>query len=194
MNEMSRTTAVKKSYEDGRLVLRAGRVTLREHTPDDAAALADGQPAGLVWIDGVPGPETTGAAGRTTRTATAGLLRRPWGVFAILRSQDRMALGSIGFHGPPDENGLVEIGYDLSPSARGDGWATDAARLLAGWALAEPEVRTVLATTEPGNLPSQGVLERAGFTRVADRDLLWAFEVTDPATLSTAGPLAHPEA
>lgn len=185
---------MEKSCENGRLVLRAGRVTLREHTPDDAAALADAQPAGLVWIDGAPGPETVGAAGRTARAAAAGVHRPPWGIFAILRSRDGMALGSIGFHGPPDDNGLVEIGYDLSPSARGAGWATDAARLLAAWALTDPEVRTVLATTEPGNLPSQRVLERVGFTRVADREPLLAFEVTDPAALSAAGPLARPGA
>ncbi|MFI2189520.1 GNAT family N-acetyltransferase [Streptomyces sioyaensis] len=86
------------------------------------------------------------------------------------------ALGSIGFHGPPDDEGFVEIGYDLSPSARGAGWATEAVRLLAGWAAAHPEVRTVCALTEPENLPSQRVLERAGFRFVVEREGLRIYE------------------
>lgn len=88
-----------------------------------------------------------------------------------------MALGGIGFHGPPSPDGVAEIGYDLVPGARGQGWATDAARLISRWALTRPEVRTVLATTDPDNLPSQRVLERAGFTRVADRDGMHAYEL-----------------
>ncbi|MET8681658.1 GNAT family N-acetyltransferase [Streptomyces sp. NPDC004647] len=170
--------AVETGHDDGRLLLRAGRVTLREHTAEDAAELMDYQSCGLVWIDGVPGAETAGAAGMTVRAAVEGLHRPPWGMFAILRSHDLTALGTIGFHGPPDDGGMVEIGYDLSVSARGAGWATDAARLLTSWALGEPGVVTVLATTQPGNLPSQRVLERTGFTRVADRDPLWAYELT----------------
>ncbi len=71
----------------------------------------------------------------------------------------------------------MEIGYDLSPSARGAGWATDAARLLAGWAAAHPEVRTVCALTEPENVPSQRVLVRAGFRFVGERDGMRAYEI-----------------
>lgn len=174
--------AYRTACEDGRFVLGDGRVTLREHSPEDAAVLADGKPGELRWIDGEPGEESIGAAGMTVRASIAGRYRSPWGIFAILRAEDGVALGSIGFHGPPlpsgPSGGEVEVGYDLSRSARGAGWATDAVRLLVGWALEQPEVRTVLATTEPRNGPSQRVLARAGFERIADRGALWAYART----------------
>lgn len=165
------------SHDGGRLVLTQGRLTLREQLPREAALLADGKPAALVWIDGVPGEGTIGAASMTVAADKAGVYRPGWGLFAITRTEDGVAVGGAGFHGPPDR-GAVEIGYDLSVSARGAGWATDAARALCQWALSQPGVELVLATTEPGNRASQAVLERVGFVRVADRGELWAYELT----------------
>ncbi|MFF7212616.1 GNAT family N-acetyltransferase [Streptomyces sp. NPDC008238] len=166
------------SRANGRLVLSHGRLTLREQAPDDAAQLADGKPAGLEWIDGGPGEGTIIAAGMATIAAAAGVFAPGWGLFVIQRSRDGLALGGIGFHGPPSAvDGQVEIGYDLSESARGAGWATDAVLVLSRWALSRAEVHSVLATTDPGNRASQRVLQRAGFGRIADRDAQWAYEL-----------------
>jgi len=165
------------SHDDGRLVLTQGRLTLREQLCKDAVQLAEGKPAALVWIDGVPGEGTVGAASMTVVASRSGVYRPGWGLFVILRTEDGVAVGGAGFHGPPDK-GEVEIGYDLSESARGAGWATDAARMLCQWAMAQPQVTVVLATTEPGNSASQAVLQRVGFNRVADRGELWGYELT----------------
>jgi RimJ/RimL family protein N-acetyltransferase len=165
------------SHDAGRLVLTQGRLILREQLAEDAVQLADGKPAALVWIDGVPAEGTVGAASMTVVSSRAGVYQPGWGLFAIVRTEDGVALGGAGFHGPPDES-QVEIGYDLSESARGAGWATDAARILCQWALAQPHVGSVLATTEPDNSASQSVLKRVGFHRIADRGELWAYELT----------------
>jgi RimJ/RimL family protein N-acetyltransferase len=58
------------------------------------------------------------------------------------------------------------IGYSLLPGVRGRGVATRAVRLLSAWAF-EIGVRRLVAGTAPDNVPSQRVLERAGFTREA---------------------------
>jgi RimJ/RimL family protein N-acetyltransferase len=50
------------------------------------------------------------------------------------------------------------------PAWRGRGYATRAAVLLSDWALDIGIVR-VIAGTEPGNIGSQRVLQRAGFVR-----------------------------
>ncbi|MFE7830154.1 GNAT family N-acetyltransferase [Streptomyces nigrescens] len=160
------------------LTLTAGRVALRALLPATAARVADGDPAGFDWIDGTPPETTSGGAGIAVRAAAAGHYRPGWGVFVLTDTTSGKALGSIGFHGPPDADGSVEIGYDLSPSARGAGWATDAARLLTDWATAQPEVRTVCALTEPENVPSQRVLERTGFRFVGEREGLRAYETS----------------
>lgn len=165
------------SHDTGHLVLTQGRLTLREQLPAEAALLAEGKPAGLSWIDGVPGEGTVAAATMTVAADTSGIYRPGWGLFAIVRAEDGTAVGGTGFHGPP-EHGCVEIGYDVCASARGHGWATDAAQTLCQWALSQSEVTTVLATTTPDNAASQAVLKRVGFVRVADRGDLWAFELT----------------
>ncbi|MEU8994622.1 GNAT family N-acetyltransferase [Streptomyces caniferus] len=163
------------------LALTAGRVALRALLPATAARVADGESAGFDWIDGTPPESTSGGAGIAVRAAAAGHYRPGWGVFVLTDAATGTALGSIGFHGPPDAEGFVEIGYDLSPSARGAGWATDATRLLAGWAAARPEVRTVCALTEPENVASQRVLQRAGFRFVGEREGLRAYEIDGAA-------------
>ncbi len=95
----------------------------------------------------------------------AGVHRPEFGVFALIRREDGRAIGGMGFHGVPDEEGRVEIGYDLVEGARGQGYATEALRSLAEWALARDDVDMVFATIEQANIPSQRVVSRAGFTR-----------------------------
>ena len=51
--------------------------------------------------------------------------QRPFGYYQIRRQSDRLAIGGVGFKGPPD-GGVVEIGDGLVPSARGHGYATEA--------------------------------------------------------------------
>ena len=168
------------SYDGGRVVLRDGRVELREQLPPEAARIADRVATDLRWVDGAPCEGTVVAATMIVHAFTIGRYVPGWGVFTILRAADRTALGGIGFHGPPHD-GTVEIGYDLSVSARGRGWATDAVRLLSAWALGQPGVRAVTAATEPANTASQAVLARAGFVPVPDRDGMRLYELRGPA-------------
>ncbi|MFI8992530.1 GNAT family N-acetyltransferase [Streptomyces sp. NPDC053542] len=175
------------SASDGPLALTAGRVTLRALPPGECARLADGGTAGLTWVDGEPPEGTVEGAGIMVQLAAAGLYRPGWGTYAITRTEDGVALGGIGFHGPPDEAGTVELGYDLSPSARGAGWATDAVRLLASWAAARPEVRMLRAATEPANLPSQRVLARSGFVRAGEETGMYVFEYTGSGSGASGG-------
>lgn len=47
-------------------------------------------------------------------------------MYMIRQAQDGLAIGGLGFFGPPDDSGRVEIGYGLVPIARGAGLATEA--------------------------------------------------------------------
>ncbi|WP_243228429.1 GNAT family N-acetyltransferase [Microbacterium sp. CIAB417] len=88
----------------------------------------------------------------------------PHPVFTLyaIRDEDGVAVGGLGFFGPP-EDGTVEIGYGLVPSARGRGLASDAVTHAVRIAAAHGADR-VIADTDLANLPSQRVLLRAGFT------------------------------
>lgn len=149
------------------LVVPAQRLTLQGVSPAAATDLAAGGDGGFAWVEGGPFQGTRDAAGMLLKAYGAGTHRPEWGVFALVRREDGRAVGGMGFHGAPDEDGRVEVGYDLAEAARGKGYATEALRALSAWALAREEVTSVFATTEPENRASQAVIARAGFTRVA---------------------------
>jgi ribosomal-protein-alanine N-acetyltransferase len=74
-------------------------------------------------------------------------------------------IGEIGFTGPPKERAVM-IGYAIVPSARRQGYATEAIRAVTDWALAQPGVEDVRAHTLPANEPSARALLRAGFAEL----------------------------
>jgi RimJ/RimL family protein N-acetyltransferase len=84
-----------------------------------------------------------------------------WSYFAILRKENRL-LGICGFKGLPNQNGEVEIGYELAPAFRGRGWATEMARALADHAFSQAGVEAVLAHTLAENNASVAVLRKLG--------------------------------
>lgn len=72
-----------------------------------------------------------------------------FGIWVMVERDGAGVAGDIGFHGPPDDTGKVEIGYSVAPSRRGRGYATEAAAALVEWVLSQPTVRTVVAGATP---------------------------------------------
>ena len=83
----------------------------------------------------------------------------------VIHPADRLIIGDSGFHGPPDDAGIVELGYIFAAAYRGRGYATEAARALLDWGCAQPEVRGVVANCAPDNRESIRVLEKLGLHR-----------------------------
>ena len=73
--------------------------------------------------------------------------------------------GIAGFKGPPDADGVVEVGYSILPERRRRGLATEAVGALVAKAFATDGVRSVVAETYPGLEASIGVLEKLGFEK-----------------------------
>lgn len=145
-------------------VLRSDRIELRPIDSVAAVDLSTGGDGGFTWASGGPYEGTRDASTMIANAALAGVFDPAWGAYAIVRTEDGVAVGGIGFHGPPSE-GSAEIGYDLADSARGNGYATEAARTVCAYALGQAGVDTVVAHTEPDNAASQRVVARAGFRR-----------------------------
>ena len=96
---------------------------------------------------------------------------RLWGDrLMITRVGERRIVGSVVFHGHPDEDGVADIGYGVDDALRGRGIATEATLACIRWALDQPAVLAVTATIHSLNVPSQRVAEKVGMTRVGSRD------------------------
>ncbi|MEU8431620.1 GNAT family N-acetyltransferase [Streptomyces sp. NPDC029216] len=150
--------------------IAAGRVVLCEISPQVAADLHAGGTGGFAWAGDGPGEGTRVASGMVLKAKEQGTYRPGWGPYAIVRTDDRRAIGGIGFHGAPDADGNAEIGYDLVPSARGNGYATDALNGLVAWAFRQPGLTTLHASVDADNAPSHGVVGRTGFERTGPTD------------------------
>ncbi|MEU6538099.1 GNAT family N-acetyltransferase [Streptomyces sp. NPDC047000] len=175
--ELPGRAAVTGWHWHNNLVLPAERLTLEGVRPLAARDLAQGGDGGFEWLTGGPYPGTRDAAGMLVKAYEAGVHRPEFGAFVLVRHEDGHAIGSMGFHSAPDEEGRVEIGYDLVEGARGRGYATEALRALARWALERDDVRTLFATVERGNRPSQAVVSRAGFRKAGEDEDLFAYEL-----------------
>ena len=96
---------------------------------------------------------------------------RLWGDrLMVSRQGERRILGSVVFHGHPDEEGVAEVGYGVDEAARGLGLATEGTRACVVWALDQPAVLSVQATAHAVNRASQRVLEKVGMKRVGSRE------------------------
>ena len=91
----------------------------------------------------------------------------------LIRKNDRTVVGSADFKRPPDENGEVEIGYGLGKEFEHNGYMTEAVRAMCAWAKVQPEVKYIIAETEPENIRSQNILRRCGFEETSRDESIW---------------------
>lgn len=83
---------------------------------------------------------------------------------------ERLVIGSIIFHGRPGADGVAEVGYGVEESWQRKGVATEGTRAAVEWALAQPGVKVVTATTPPWHAASIRVLEKSGLVRIGTEE------------------------
>lgn len=106
-----------------------------------------------------------------------------WWSYLFISRDGKLLVGSGGFKGRPDVDGAVEIGYEIAPSLRNRGYATEATRGMVRYAFADPDVACVDAHTLPEASASTRVLEKAGLRHVAvvhDKDdgEIWLWSIS----------------
>jgi len=80
-------------------------------------------------------------------------------------SPEPTVAGEAGFHGRPDGDGRVEIGYMVIAEHRRHGYANEAVRALMAWATAEHGITRFRASISPHNTPSLNLIRKLGFTQ-----------------------------
>jgi RimJ/RimL family protein N-acetyltransferase len=95
---------------------------------------------------------------------------RLWGDRLMITNQgERSVIGSVIFHGRPHD-GIAEVGYGVERGSQGQGLATEGTRACVAWALQQPGIHTVRATTFTWHRASVRVLEKIGMCAVGSEE------------------------
>jgi RimJ/RimL family protein N-acetyltransferase len=105
-----------------------------------------------------------------------------WWTYLPILKESNTLIGSGGFKGAPDENGIVEIGYEISPPNRNQGLASEYASALIQHAASFDEVKLVIAHTLAKDNPSTSILKKLGFQKsnefdTPNNELIWKWEL-----------------
>lgn len=92
-----------------------------------------------------------------------------WLVRAVIDARTGDIVGHAGFHGPPDDNGMVEIGYSIEPTFRRRGYARATVASLLAYADREANVTTMRASISPDNIASLATIRPFGFVQVGEQ-------------------------
>jgi len=82
-------------------------------------------------------------------------------------------VGDLCFVGQPNCDGEVEIGYGTYDDFSGKGFMTEAVSGMIKWAKNQPDVKAIVADTEKTNTASFRVLEKNGFVKIGETELLF---------------------
>jgi RimJ/RimL family protein N-acetyltransferase len=153
-------------------------------SPETMTALIDGDLAAASRTAGIelsPYLLTEGWLWRIRRDQIAA---DPASADWVVRAAGDVATGQVvghgGFHGPPDDEGTVEVAYSVDPVWRRRGYAKAILAALLERAGAEPAVRAVRASIRPDNVASLATIKGFGFRKVGEQwdpedGLEWVF-------------------
>jgi RimJ/RimL family protein N-acetyltransferase len=161
------------------MLIETARLRLQPHSPADLLALMEsaeafhrsfGVPAAEGFQEFLRSGDVSEKYLKLLRTARD---PDPWvHGWAVIERTQQLVIGSVGFKGPPDSRGTVEISYGIVPAFQRRGYATEAARALIAFARQHPATKHIRAHTLPARNASTGVLTKLGF--------MYAGEVIDP--------------
>jgi ribosomal-protein-alanine N-acetyltransferase len=104
-----------------------------------------------------------------------------WGGYLAIDTEKERVIGTCAFKGSPID-GVVEIAYFTFPPFERKGYGTAMAAELVRLCRPTPAVRRIIAHTLPEKNPSTAILEKNGFTKIAeisevDDGPLWRWEL-----------------
>ena len=149
-----------------RLRIKTERLLLRPLVMSDAEALFAYRSLPEVALFQSWQPESIDAVDAFLKDNESALLHTPdtWYQVAICLP-DGMLIGDIGIH--TLENDQLELGYTLSPSFQGMGYASEAVGAIVREAFSRWNMHRIIASVDPANTASIRLLERLGFRKEA---------------------------
>ena len=162
------------TLETKRLQLIPFTLNLKKAAMNDRAKLV--VMLGVYVPEHWPGPDLAEALPFFVENMEKAPSEPAWDWIAIHRL-DQGVIGGIGFMGGPDEDGVVEVGYDIVPEYRKRGYATEMACSLVDWAFQETIIKVVTASCLDDNIGSIKVLENVGMRRLEPDGNMLTWEI-----------------
>jgi RimJ/RimL family protein N-acetyltransferase len=150
--------------------LTDGEVTLRAFTVADVRAVTTAcqDPEIIRWTASIPCPYEEEHARGWIATHEASWARGEGAELAMTAANDGRLLGSLGLLPIDWDRRIVTAGYWVVARERGRGVATRALRLGTDWALGTIGLAAVELVTMVGNVASERVAHKAGFSVVEE--------------------------
>lgn len=154
--------------------IRTERLLLRSFREADAPALhrIANQPYILRWM-----PDFESTPERTLQLIRFFIERFPHAKGSTARMMFAAELqgaliGMVGIGNKEEVDNEIELAYFVDEAFAGNGYITEAARVVSRWALENLGLEYLIAIVETDNLPSRRVVEKCGFQKVDTRMIL----------------------
>ena len=114
-----------------------------------------------------------------------------WWLYLFINPELKALVGCGGFKSAPDADGVVEVGCEIAPAFRRQGFATEAMRGLVGYAFTRPEVSAIDGYSKPIKCAQSELMRDLGMTRIGEATdkvagKVWNWRVTRDAFLKAA--------
>jgi len=154
--------------------LQTSRLSIRDWSVDDADAATSvyGAPEVTQWLTPVMEQVHDTAAMRSVLQAWGEAQPNqlpPAGRWAIERHSDRAVIGGLAIRLLPPYEEDLELSWQLSPDAWGNGYAVEAGRALTEWAFTK-DIDELFAVVRPDNTRAIATAERIGMSWVGETD------------------------
>jgi len=94
-------------------------------------------------------------------------------LWTVISKEENKMVGDLCFLGEPNANGEVEIGYGTYEEFRKRGFMTEAVSAMIKWAKKQPDIRTIIASTDKTNVDSFSILQKNNFTKSGETETLY---------------------
>jgi RimJ/RimL family protein N-acetyltransferase len=93
-------------------------------------------------------------------------------MLAVTLKEDGRMIGMVGIGNKKEVDNEIEIAYFISEKYSNNGYMSEASKAMAEWAFDIMDLDYLIAIVEPGNYPSQRVVEKCSFVKLETRMIL----------------------
>lgn len=90
-------------------------------------------------------------------------------MLAVTLKSNQNLIGMVGIGNKEEVNNEIEIAYFVSENYSHNGYIGEAVKAMAEWVFNNLNLGYLIAIVEPDNIPSQRVVEKCGFTKLATK-------------------------